>query len=350
MDAKWMFDACKIPDEVMSYLRRIAVRAVEEKGYRPETVADFLNISRSSLYDWLRKYREGGEEALDTKTAPGAPLMITPEIDEWLRKTILTSTPEAYGYDTVLWTLKILVDLLDKQFDLCVSDATVAWHLHAMKLSCQVPCYQARQQDPRKVDDFLNNKFPLIKRVAEKIGADIAFEDESGIGIRTRSGRTWGEVNITPVVTVNQQREGYHVLSAITAAGELSFDIKEDHINGKRYIEFLEKLLKGRTHPLIVIADNAPFHRSQEVRDFVRSHRYQIRMFFFPPYSPKMNPDEQVWNEIKHRHLEKEPIKNKADLNRRIDGLLRSLKERAEKVRSFFRLPDTQYAGIHELA
>jgi hypothetical protein len=55
-------------------------------------------------------------------------------------------------------------------------------------------------------------------------------------------------------------------------------------------------------------------------------------------------------NEIKHRHLEKEPIKNKADLNRRIDGLLRSLKEKTEKIRSFFRLRDTQYAGIPEPA
>jgi transposase len=350
MNAKWMFDARKIPDEVMNYLRRIAVRAVEEKGYSPETVADFLNISRSCIYDWLHKYHEQGEEALDTKMAPGAPLIMTPEIDEWLRKTILTSTPEAYGYDTVLWTLKILVDLLDKQFGICVSDAAIALHLHAMKLSCQVPCYQARQQEPRKVDHFLNYKFPLIQRVAEKIGADIAFEDESGIGIRTRSGRTWGQVNKTPVVTVNQQRGSYNVLSAVTATGELDFDIEEAPINGKRYIEFLEKLLKGRTHPLIVIADNASFHRSKEVRDFVRSHRHQIRLFFLPPYSPEMNPDEQVWNEIKHRHLEKEPIKNKSDLNRRIDFLLRVLKEKAEKVRSFFRLPNTRYAGIPEPA
>ncbi len=89
------------------------------------------------------------------------------------------------------------------------------------------------------------------------MGADIAFEDEAGIGIRTRSGRTWGEVNQTPVVTVNQERGGYNVLSAITAAGELAFDIEEKSIDGKRYIEFLEKLLAGRTRPLIVIADNA---------------------------------------------------------------------------------------------
>lgn len=41
MKAEWMFDARKIPDEVMNYLRRIAVRAVEEKHYSPEVVADF---------------------------------------------------------------------------------------------------------------------------------------------------------------------------------------------------------------------------------------------------------------------------------------------------------------------
>lgn len=149
---------------------------------------------------------------------------------------------------------------------------------------------------------------------------------------------------------MNPQRGGYNVLSAVTAAGALDFDLEEAPINGKRSIEFLEKLLKGRTRPLIVITDNASFHRSKEVRDFVRSHRDQIRVFFFPPYSPKLSPDEQVWNEIKHRNLEKDPIKNKADLNRRIDNLLRTLKEKAEKVRSFFRLSDTQYAAIPEPA
>lgn len=348
MKAEWMLDARKIPDEVMNYLRRIAVRAVEEKHYSPELVADFLGISRSSIYNWLCEYREKGEEALATRKAPGAPWVITPDIDRWLKETILHSTPEAHGYNTVLWTLEIIVDLLKKQFDLWVSESTVALHLHQLQLSCQQPCSQAKPQDRRRVEDFLNRKFPMIQMVAEKIGADIAFEDETGIGLLTRSGRTWGEVNSPPTVTVNQQRGGYNVLSAILAKGELIFDIEEQTIDGKRYIEFLQKVLRGRVQPLIVIADNASFHRSKEVRDFVRAHRHQIRMFFFPPYSPKLNPDEQVWNEVKHRQLEKQPIKNKPDLNRRIDSALRFLQEKAEKIRSFFKLPDTKYAAIPE--
>jgi len=180
MNAEWMLDARKIPDEVMNYLRRIAVQAVEEKHYSPEVAADFLNISRSSIYDWVHQYREEGEDALDTKKAPGAPLVITPEMDQWLRKTILTSTPEAHGYDTVLWTLNIMVDLLKKQFGLWVSDSAVALHLHEMKLSCQVPCYQARQQDPQKVEDFINHKFPLIQRVAKEWGRILPLRMKRG--------------------------------------------------------------------------------------------------------------------------------------------------------------------------
>ena len=110
MKANWMFDARKIPDAVMNYIRRIAVRALAEYHYSPELVANILGIDRTSIYDWLWKYRNAGEAALDTRKGPGAPWVITPEIDVWLRATMLNSTPADHGYDTVLWTLAMIVD------------------------------------------------------------------------------------------------------------------------------------------------------------------------------------------------------------------------------------------------
>jgi transposase len=348
MKANWLSDARKIPDEVMNYIRRIAVRAVEEKHQSPELIADIFGISRSSIYDWLRRYREYGEDALDTQSAPGAPPVITPVMDQWLKETILSSTPVDHGYDTRLWTLNILVDLLKQYFDIWVADSTVALHLHQMGLSCQTPCYRAEKQDPTQVADFLDNKFPMIQRLAEKMGADIGFEDESGVGIRTRSGRTWGKVGVPPEVRVTEQRGGYNVLSIITAQGELCYALEEKHIDGKRYVKFLEEVLRDRARPLIIIADNVSFHRSAVVRQFVRAHRTQIRMFFFPTYSPELNPDEQVWNEIKHRQIGKQPIKNKFDLKVRLRAALKSLQQNIEKIRSFFKLPTTRYAALPE--
>lgn len=346
MKADWLSDARKIPDEVMNYIRRIAVRAVEEKHYSPELIADIFGISRSSIYDWLRGYRQDGEAALDTQSAPGAPPVITADIARWLRTTVLHSTPEDHGYDTNLWTCAILADLLKKHFGIWVSKATVGLHLHKLGLSPQKPRYRARGQDPEQVAAFLDDKFPGIQKLAEKMGADIGFEDESGIGIMTRSGHTWGEVGQPPEIEVSDQRGGYNVLSIITAEGEFRYSLEEKHINGKRYVEFLQQILRDRTRPLIVIADKASFHRAAAVRQFVRAHRTQIRVFFFPTHSPELNPDEQVWNEIKHRRLGKQPIKNKTDLKKRLRSALKSLQNKAEKVRSFFQLPDTKYAAI----
>jgi DNA invertase Pin-like site-specific DNA recombinase len=81
MKADWLLDARKIPNEVMNYIRRLAVRAVEEKHQSPELIAEIFDISRSSVYKWLRRYREEGEEALDSGSAPGAPAVITAEMD-----------------------------------------------------------------------------------------------------------------------------------------------------------------------------------------------------------------------------------------------------------------------------
>jgi len=50
MANEWLSDARKIPDEVMRYIRKLAVRAVVEFGWSPECVYEVFGISRSSLY------------------------------------------------------------------------------------------------------------------------------------------------------------------------------------------------------------------------------------------------------------------------------------------------------------
>ena len=162
MKADWLSDARKIPDEVMNYIRPMAVRAVEEKHYSPELIADIFGMRRSSIYEWLRWYRADGEAALETRTAPGAAPIITPIIDWWIEQTVLNSTPVNHGYDTVLWSRAILAELLNKHFGIGVSESTVGLHLHQLDLSCQTPCYRALDQEQAKVRAFLEIKFPKI--------------------------------------------------------------------------------------------------------------------------------------------------------------------------------------------
>jgi len=85
MKPQWLSDARLIPDEVMSYIRKIAVCAVRENGYSPEDVINILGFDRSCIYDWIKRFREYGYEGLDTKKAPGSTALVTPKLEAWLK-------------------------------------------------------------------------------------------------------------------------------------------------------------------------------------------------------------------------------------------------------------------------
>ncbi len=322
----------------MSYFRKRAVQAVREHKLSPEVVAKVFGFSRSCIYTWLTRYDRGGYEALESGQAPGAEAVITAEMDAWLEQTVIHSTPVAHSFDTRLWTRDILAELLKQEFGVWVSGATVSWHLRKLGLSYQKPCYRDVTRDPHEVEPFLNEKFPRIQRLAERLGADIGFEDEAGVGVRTRSGKTWGRRGQPPEIPVAMQRGGYNLLSIVTAPGEMEYTITDKNVNSEEYIHFLSDLIESRDRPLILVVDRASFHGSKAVREFVRAHRAELRVFFLPKSRPEMNPDEQVWNEIKDKKIGRQPVKNKADLRKRLHSTLSILKNQAEKIRSFFEL------------
>jgi transposase len=345
MNTEWLDDGRKIPDDVMYYLRAMAVYAVRVLGYSPEIVYKIYNVNRSCIYRWLSQYDEGGFEALESIMPPGAKPVITDKIDDWLKETILNKTPEDFGYDTNLWTARIVVNLLKQEFRISVAESTVRLHFKRLNLSCQTPEYQDKQRDEQEIEKFLNIKFPMIQRLAEKMGAEIGFEDEAGIGIMTRHGRTWGEKGKTPIVKACMQRGGYNVLSMVTPQGKIEYSIEDGHIKGEQYINFLRQLIADRKKPLILLVDHATFHRSKDVRNFVKYNRTKLRIFFLPKRAPEYNPDEQVWNEIKNNHIGKKPIKSKLNLEYRIISAFLMLKENVDRVISFFSLKNTKYAS-----
>lgn len=345
MKPKFLSDARLIPDEVMDYLRKIAVHAIEENHYSPENVIKIFGFSRSVIYEWLRRFREEGYEGLETKKAPGASPIITEEMDACLKRIVLEATPEDYGYDAILWTCDLLAHCLSDHFGVTVKGSTINHHLHQLGLTNQKPNYIPSEQNLREVDDFVNKKFPKIQRFANTLSADIGFEDEAGIDLREHSGKTWGESGVRPSICVTGKRGHFNVLSIVTAKGELKYHVNENKINSKEYIKFLTQLIKNRVNPLFLIVDRASFHTSKKVRIFIWRNRRKIRLFYLPAYSPEINPDEHVWEEIKDKRLRRKPITSKIDLKKRLHSALKSLQHHKDRIISFFHLPDTRYAA-----
>jgi len=145
-------------------------------------------------------------------------------------------------------------------------------------------------------------------------------------------------------VVTQRGRFGFKLISAVSARGDLHFNVIDGAMGAEKFIDFLKKLRHDAECPIFVIADNARNHHSKKVRAFLETQQGQVMMAFLPPYSPALNPDEQVWNHAK-ADAGKRPIRSKNEMERVILAAMPSIKEKAELVKSFFRLPETRYAG-----
>ena len=77
--------------------------------------------------------------------------------------------------------------------------------------------------------------------------------------------------------------------------------------------------------------------------EYVRSTDGRLRLFFLPPYSPELNPDELVWNHLKNHGIGKRIIHTREQIKRIVLGHMRSLQKTPTLVRSFFHEPNLQY-------
>jgi len=70
-------------------------------------------------------------------------------------------------------------------------------------------------------------------------------------------------------------------------------------INGQSFTAYVEQLLAPTLKPGdIVIMDNLGSHKGAAVRKAIRA--VGARLLFLPPYSPDLNPIEQVFAKLKH--------------------------------------------------
>ena len=139
-------------------------------------------------------------------------------------------------------------------------------------------------------------------------------------------------------------RFNFKLISAVSARGDMYFDVIEERMNSDKFIEYLKKLRKDAGHPIFVIADNAKYHHSKKVQEFLNKKEQQrnIIMAFLPSYSLGLNPDEQVWNYAK-REVSKRVIRSKEEMEKVILSVMCAIQKNVGLIRSLFRMPDTEY-------
>ena len=138
------------------------------------------------------------------------------------------------------------------------------------------------------------------------------------------------------------QRVKKTMASAISIEGKLFFQTFDGSTTGPRYKEFLNSLNRTSRKPKFIIHDGLPSHRARIVTEYVESTNGQLRIFQLPGYSPELNPDELVWENLK-KHLGKRAHKSIEEMREKAVSYLNSLKRDKKTVSNFV---DSTYGHI----
>ena len=121
--------------------------------------------------------------------------------------------------------------------------------------------------------------------------------------------------------------------------------IVHERVTATVFIEFMKRLLHNAARPVFLIVDGHPTHKAVAVSRFVEAASGKLRLFFLPPYSPELNPDEHVWNDLKNNAVGRIPVTGPDQMKKTAQSYLRKLQKSPERVASFFRAPETIYAA-----
>jgi transposase len=337
-------DARKLTQDQLTDLRKRGVAAVQT-GESPERVATVLGVHRTTVYGWLASYRNGGWNRLDARKRGGRKPKLDAKAMRWLYKTITEGNPMQFKFKFALWTSAMVRVLILKNLGISLSRASVCRLLNQLGLSAQRPLWRAYQQNPEAVTLWLNEEFPKIKKLAKRCKASIWFGDEAGVRSDAHSGKTWARKGDTPIISTTGARFSLNLISAVSRQGAFRFMTVKGRVNAEVFIDFLKRLIQGMKHPVFLIVDGHPTHKAVKVRKFIEGLDGQLRLFFLPPYSPELNPDEHVWNDLKNNGIGRQVITGPDQMKRAVISHLRCLQKSPELIRSFFHAPSTVYAA-----
>ena len=343
-DTDYRQDARRLDRKTLTELRRRGVASVQ-KGESPETVARTLGVNRSTLYGWLALFRQGGWDALEARKRGGRRPKLNGKQLKWIYDAVTLKSPLQFQFKFALWTSRMVRELIWKKFGVKLSKASVCRLLGQLGLSPQRPLWRAYQQRPEDVERWMKEEYPHIKALAKRHKAQIFFGDEAGIRSDHHAGTTWGKKGMTPVVSATGARFGLNLISAVSAQGEFRFMTVQGRVNAGVFIEFLRRLIHKADRPVFLIVDGHSSHKAKKVETFVESTQGRLRLFFLPPYSPELNPDERVWNDLKNNVIGQQPISDPASLKAGVISFFRYLQKTPARVRSYFNNTMTKYAA-----
>lgn len=272
--------------------RRALVLLRLDEGSPYREIQKTCHVSSDFIARLKRRYRSGGlDEALTggaTQTA--APFWVFVVL-RWIQQL----TPRAFGFFRSRWTCGVLALLLWEEHQLSLSAETIRRQLHRADYVWRRPRPVVGPVDP-EYDEKLRGIQALLASLPSDETA--VFQDEVDVNLNPKIGSMWmpqGEQ--AEVLTPGNNVKRYLAGSLVWRTNTVLVSPPGTRRNTALFLAHLDDLRRRlRTYRRIhVICDNASFHKSKAVREYLELWGHRIVLHFLPTYAPETNPIERVW-------------------------------------------------------
>ena len=187
----------------------------------------------------------------------------------------------------------------------------------------------------------------MEKKLQENVGALLSaqavkgrpvrmmFQDEARFGRMVRIRRCWAPSPQRPIVQNGYERQFVYVYAAVSPLqGEMDWRITRE-MNTERMNEFLEQVsLAHESEFIVMVVDGASSHRSKDQRI-----PENIRFLRLPGYSPELNPQEHVWDELREKEFPNRVFDSLDGVVKQLESGLPRMAENHEGMRSLTARP-----------
>jgi transposase len=270
---------------------RLTVLIMLDEGFSQETIALCLGIHADTVGNWKQKYeslsRNLHHYLSDNYVAFQGYLSQEQllQFDAHLQAHLALTSRQAGNY-------------LFECYGLDYSDAGVTALLHRLDF-----VYKKVQPVPGKADEQAQQAFVVeLERLLKAPDTVVYFTDASHPSHNTQPHYGWIKKGEQKQIAANTARQRLNLQGAVHVGSRIQALVQPaETINSQSVIALYTTLLKQhRQKKIVVICDNARYHRSNLLAEWLAQHP-RMSQKFLPPYSPNLNLIERLWKWMKKK-------------------------------------------------
>ena len=315
--------------DVRSVLRVKALIAYYN-GMSRSVIVQCYEINEKTLKNWIERFEN--EETMGDLPRSGRPCKLPKDQQEELRELIAKQNQR-------VWVARHIFEWLSTTLRIFYSVRYLPEFLRNLGLSFHKAVHTLIQRDNEKRKKWIQETILALYADKIKQGWRIFYQDEVGFQTEGTLAYTWGLRGERTEVE-NYGRHGRINLIGAFELGTGAFYgvLTQFRVNAMRFRRFLCHLKhEMRTEKIMLICDNASFHKAKWLTEWVATQKEWLRLEFLPAYSPDFNPIERLWRWVKSEHLHNRCWKSLADLKTHLEEVIVKVQQKPAELTGVMR-------------